>query len=140
MPEQQQQQKPPVPALHQKIFARAIATDKETGINWTAFGLVDAGILLLSDASSENAEDDGTIQAQLVEYAGNGAALFFTLNAEERSAMQMSDAVYQELNVGLKISERDMAERAKAKGTGGQAGTRATNTQQPRSGGQGNRR
>lgn len=132
MPEQQQ--KPAVPALHQRIFARAIATDKETGINWTALGLVDAGILLLSDASSENPDEDGGVQAEIVEYAGNGAALFFTLNAEERSSLQMSDGVYQELNVGLKMSEEKMRDKGKSTA---QAGNR---NQQQRGGAQGNRR
>lgn len=117
--------RPAVPALHQKIFARAIATDKDTGRNWLALGLIDSGVLLLSDESEEAGV---SVEAELVSYAGNGAAMFFALSAEERAAMHMSDAVYQELNVGLKMSE------AKGKTAAGR--------QQPqqRGGAQGNRR
>lgn len=133
---EQQNTRAPTPALHQKIFARAIATDKEDGTNWTAIGLVDAGILLLSDSvpTSDEAEPDpGEVMARLVEYGGSGAALMFALTAEQRTALGMSDAVYQELNVGLKMSEAKL-------GSQGKAGAGKQGQQQQRGGAQGNRR
>lgn len=122
-------EKRPTHPLHRRIFARAVATDRDTDVQWLALGLADAGIMLVADHGETGLPE---IAAKIVPLEASGAGLMFTLSPADRAELKMSDGVYQELNVGLKISESQM----KARGSGNQQ----RSGQQSRSGGQGQRR